>query len=143
MASKPKPKTSSSLRRREYSLAKKIQVVRETMTPGASVSIVARRHDINANLVFSWRKMYQRGELQAVRKQQKNAAQEFVPVQVMGHDMRALPAPGQEMLNGLNGHYQEHGLIEIETASGMKVRLSGSVDDRMLSLVLAEIRRRA
>ncbi|WP_408380819.1 transposase, partial [Paraburkholderia caledonica] len=31
--------------------------------PGMSVSIVARRHDINANVVFAWRKQYREGKL--------------------------------------------------------------------------------
>jgi transposase len=30
--------------------------VEETLQPGASVSTVARRHDINANLLFTWRR---------------------------------------------------------------------------------------
>jgi transposase len=39
------------------------QVIRETLEPGMSVSIVARRHDINANVVFGWRKQYREGKL--------------------------------------------------------------------------------
>jgi transposase len=30
--------------------------VAETLEPGSSVSIVARRHDVNANQVFKWRR---------------------------------------------------------------------------------------
>ncbi|WP_425266315.1 transposase [Burkholderia lata] len=32
-----------------------------------SVSIVARRHDINANVVFGWRKQYREGKLELPR----------------------------------------------------------------------------
>ena len=35
----------------------------ETLLPGASVSRVARRHDVNANQVFYWRKRYREGQL--------------------------------------------------------------------------------
>jgi hypothetical protein len=35
--------------RRRWSLEVKRQLVAETLEPGASVSIVARRHDVNAN----------------------------------------------------------------------------------------------
>ena len=35
----------------------------ETLLPGASVSRVARRHDVNANQVFYWRKLYREGQL--------------------------------------------------------------------------------
>lgn len=41
--------------RQSYSDDFKKQVVSETFEPGVSVSRVARRHDINANLVFRWR----------------------------------------------------------------------------------------
>jgi len=38
-------------------------IVEETWLPGASVSRVARRHDVNANQVFYWRKLYREGQL--------------------------------------------------------------------------------
>lgn len=43
-------------RRRRYSLAFKKQVLAEASAPGVSVSAVARRHGLNANLVFNWRR---------------------------------------------------------------------------------------
>ncbi len=48
--------TPVSRRRRSYSLKEKQQLVAESYKPGASVSLVARRHDINANLLFTWRR---------------------------------------------------------------------------------------
>ena len=44
------------LTRRQYSEALKPQMVAETQVPGASVSIVARRHDVNSNQLFRWRR---------------------------------------------------------------------------------------
>ena len=41
-------------KRREYSEALKRRMVAETLEPGASVSIVARRHDVNSNQLFRW-----------------------------------------------------------------------------------------
>ena len=41
--------------------------MRETFEPGRSVSTVARQHDVHANQVFKWRKLYQEGSLAAVR----------------------------------------------------------------------------
>ncbi|WP_175971874.1 transposase [Burkholderia sp. BCC0322] len=38
-------------------------MIRETLEPGISVSVVARRHDINANVIFGWRKQYREGKL--------------------------------------------------------------------------------
>src|SRR5882724_10942802 len=42
--------------RRNWSDASKRQIVAETLEPGSSVSIVARRHDVNANQLFKWRR---------------------------------------------------------------------------------------
>src|SRR5580693_5182576 len=42
-------------KRRQYPEALKRQMVAETQAPGASVSIVARRHDVNSNQLFRWR----------------------------------------------------------------------------------------
>ena len=36
----------------------KREIVAASFAPGSSVSIVARRYDVNANQVFSWRKRY-------------------------------------------------------------------------------------
>src|SRR5262249_55304197 len=43
-------------KRRQYSEALKRQMVADTQAPGASVSIVARRHDVNSNQLFRWRR---------------------------------------------------------------------------------------
>src|SRR5215475_3003823 len=48
-------------KRRQYSEALKRQMVAETQVPGASVSVVARRHDVNANQLFRWRRQYEAG----------------------------------------------------------------------------------
>ena len=40
--------------RRSYSDAFKRQLVAETREPGVSIALVARRHGINANVVFGW-----------------------------------------------------------------------------------------
>jgi transposase len=33
-------------------------IVEETLAPEASVAVIARRHGVNANQVFHWRKLY-------------------------------------------------------------------------------------
>src|SRR6202161_1664536 len=50
-------------KRRRRSVAERRGVVEETLPPGASVARVARAHGINANQVFHWRRLYQRGLL--------------------------------------------------------------------------------
>ncbi|SDR49864.1 Transposase [Rhizobiales bacterium GAS113] len=47
--------------RRRWSESLKRQIVAESLAPAASVSVVARRHDINANQLFTWRRRYGAG----------------------------------------------------------------------------------
>src|SRR5438876_4594911 len=51
-----KRKLLSAGRRREWPEALKRQMVAETLEPGSSVSIVERRHDVNTNQLFKWRR---------------------------------------------------------------------------------------
>ena len=44
--------------RRRWSEAEKRRIVAESYQPGVSVSVVARRNDVNANLVFNWRRQF-------------------------------------------------------------------------------------
>ena len=45
------------------SIEEKRHIVEETSRPGASVARIARRHAVNANQVFYWRKKYREGRL--------------------------------------------------------------------------------
>ena len=42
--------------RRRSSQDEKRRIVAQTLIPGVSVSQVARRYDVNTNLVFTWRR---------------------------------------------------------------------------------------
>src|SRR5512147_2341576 len=61
-------------KRRYRSKHERRQIVEETLQPGASVAVIARRHGVNANQVFHWRKLYREGRL--------DAAPELVPVRI-------------------------------------------------------------
>ena len=62
-------------RRRRWSASEKVAMVRETHEPGMTVSLVARRHGINPNQLFHWRKLERIGALTAV-----GAGEAVVPV---------------------------------------------------------------
>lgn len=53
-------------RRRRWTAAEKLAMVHETYEPGMTVSLVARRHGVNPNQVFHWRKLERIGALTAV-----------------------------------------------------------------------------
>jgi transposase len=137
--------------RRGYDLDFKLKVLNETFAPDASVAAVARRHGMNSNVLFRWRKQFREGQLGG----KTPPAAGFVPVHVAEDmaPMRALPAPqnpdGENAKTALPAESvpaqagsKTPGLIEIETG-GVKLRLSGRVDDRALRRVLAAIRRLA
>jgi transposase len=55
--------TPKRMARRRRSVEEKRRIVEETLEAGASVARVARRHAVNANQVFYWRKKYREGRL--------------------------------------------------------------------------------
>ncbi|MGH8010435.1 MAG: transposase, partial [Candidatus Binatia bacterium] len=57
---------SGSVRHRRWTAGEKITLVRNWLEPGVSVWLVARRHGINPNQLFHWRKLYQNGSLASV-----------------------------------------------------------------------------
>jgi transposase len=66
--------TSKREARRRRSVEEKRRIVEETLEAGASVARVARRHAVNANQVFYWRKKYREGRLG------NNQSSKLVPV---------------------------------------------------------------
>jgi transposase len=53
-------------RRRRWTAAEKLAMVHETYEAGMTVSLVARKHGVNPNQVFHWRKLERIGALTAV-----------------------------------------------------------------------------
>jgi transposase len=129
--------------RRRYELDFKLQVVNDTLAPGASVSVVARRYGMNTNVIFRWRKQFREGQLgnglPAAGFVPIHVAEEAAPVCMLPAPQRPAGENVKAALPAVDG--KTPGLIEIETAGGVKLRLSGRVDDRALRRVLAAIRR--
>jgi transposase len=53
-------------RRRRWTPEQKLEIVKQTIEPGSSVSLVARQHGLAAAQLFQWRKAYLEGSLVAV-----------------------------------------------------------------------------
>ncbi len=49
--------------RMRHTIEEKLRIVEETRARGASVAAVARRHHVNANQVFAWRRLHRCGLL--------------------------------------------------------------------------------
>ena len=66
----PKPRVeviTSVQRRRRWSVAEKVRLVEETMQPGHSVSLVARRAGIAPSQLFAWKRRMLEGGTVAVQ----------------------------------------------------------------------------
>jgi transposase len=61
-------------RRRRRSTAEKLAIIAETREPGMTVSLVARRHGLAPNQLFTWRRLAEQGALTATA-----AEEEVVP----------------------------------------------------------------
>ena len=58
---------TSVQRRQRWTSEDKVRIVEETYLPGNTVSLVARRHGIAANPLFTWRRLMAQGALTAAR----------------------------------------------------------------------------
>ena len=96
------------------SVEQKRQMVQETLAPGASVAIIARRHGVNANQLFSWRRQYRRGVLELVNTPVSEESA-LVPIAVAPID--APKAPRSQLAD----EAQNSGRIDIEFSSGRRV----------------------
>ena len=99
-------------KQRRRTIQERREIVEETLVAGASVSRVARRHDVNANQVFYWRKLYREGRLGSTE------TTKLLPVKVA--EERS-PEAKEE------GVARRWGTMEIQLAKGT-LRITGAVD---------------
>ena len=117
--------------RRQHTLEEKRRIVEETHVKGASVSTVARRHEVNANQVFAWRQLYRRGLLDPKAAPEKT---EILPVRVSTPTV--LPIKPATQVDKVARSERSSKLIEIRLANGHSVVLRGRVDAKTLARVL-------
>lgn len=108
-------------RRRRWTVAEKLAIVREAFAPGALVADVARRREVSRAQVYQWRAALREGR----SSEASHDVVGFVPVELPG-----LPCAREAMPNG--AHVAEP--IEIDLAGGRRLKVSSS-------LSTAELRR--
>jgi transposase len=146
---------------RSWSPEEKQRIVDEAVVPGASVADIARRHGANANLVFNWRKAARAAAAPELLEPATRAPGtpiasahcEFIAVGVVGRandgkpvlavnsssdgvsealsPRATLPRPGMD---------ERPGMIEIELANGVRLRVDAFVNERALRHVLAVLK---
>ena len=95
----------------------------ETLRPGASVAVIARRHGVNANQVFHWRKLYREGRLDVA------PAAQLVPVRIA------------EVVSGEQPPAKLYAGVIVVEVGRARIRIEGSVDAENLRLVLERVGR--
>jgi transposase len=110
--------------RRWRTAEEKRRIVEETLEPGASVAAVARRHRINANQVFQWRRQYHAGNLSVPRE----SVTKLLPVIVT--DAKQDAASGEQSPGGaIHIEFPGRALMTIE--AGVDAALAGAVIERL------------
>jgi transposase len=104
-------------RRRRWSSVEKERLVAASLEPGAAVSVLAREAGLHPSQLYKWRRQ--------LCKRQK-AAPDFAPVRLIAEPAApVLPAPV--------------GAIEIELASGTRLRITGAVDAATVSAAVGAL----
>lgn len=105
-------------RRRRWSDEEKLKIVLESLAAGRQVSATARRHGIARSQLLQWRRLFRPERNETVAQ-----TSGFVPAVVVPDSERARLSPA-ELAAG--------GAIEIEFASGARMRVTGAVDPTAL-----------
>jgi transposase len=120
-------------RRRRWSRDDKARIVEETLSPGAKVSEVARRHGISASLVFTWRRQSRANHVPPA------VVSRFAAVRISEAPTEAAVSTPSEQPRAAGGR---NGVIEISLGGGRRVRVDASVDAAALARVLDVLERR-
>ena len=107
-------------------------MVEETLGAGSSVARVARKHGVNANQVFPWRRLYRDGKLGAPPQ----GAMKLLPVSVSDEEELPKPAP-------VEGVPLRASAIHIELRGEVRITLEGSVDPATVRVVRKSLHSRS
>jgi len=158
--------TGGKRSRRSWSDEDKRRIVEEAIAPGASVANIARRYGVNANLLFNWRKAARASSAVATAavsasagstaaEAQPGATQAcaFIPIGVLGSaedGASALAVGSSSVVAGgassrratlpRAGLEERSGVIEIDLADGVRLRVDAFVNERALRRVLAVLK---
>lgn len=107
--------------KRLRSMEEKRRIIEEVLRGEESVASIARRHEVNANLVFHWKRLYQKGLLES-----RTA---LVPVKVG----KKAPTPARSVRSTVDE------CVEIDLGAQKCVRLRGELARELLDRLVAEL----
>jgi len=113
------PTTVGSRRRRLWSGEEKQKIIAEALAPGALMAEVARRHDVNPNLLFTWRR-----KARSKQEAKGSGVVELVPVVVTPETASSASR------------------LEIVLVSGERILVGADVDAGALARIVKALSRR-
>ena len=128
-------------RRRRWSSAAKLAIIRETLTAGSTAQAVADRHEIGTSLIYTWRKQMLRAAMAS-----------FAAVEIKPDVRMTLPGPAEPAVAlpptaepsspppaVVASSSAVPGGIEVELPSGVRLRFGSDVDGPALQRILAAL----
>lgn len=125
-------------RRRRWSSAAKLAIVRETLVTGSTAQAVADRHGIGTGLIYTWRKQMLRAAMAG-----------FAAVEIKPDVAAGLPGPAQDGVApalllppcapAVTSSPAVPGRIEVELRSGVRLRFGSDVDGAALQRILSAL----
>ena len=161
------PETSERVKvsRRSWPLEEKRRIVEEAFCPGMSVADVARRHGLNSNQVFNWRKVCGKRPAAEISEAFSSVPQArsdtlpacatdgFLSIGVVSEptDEGAVPrlnpsallvaqAPQDRGADARPAMDERPGMVEIDLPCGTRLRVDAFVNERALRRVLCVLR---
>jgi transposase len=116
--------------RRHRTVEEKIRIVEESMQAGASNAEVARRHGLNANLLFNWRRQYERGLL--ATRTRRVRGRRLVPIKLL--EAKPSASASAAVSASLSA------ALRVEFPSGIQVHVNGGADAALLERVIGMLR---
>lgn len=116
--------TTVRRRRRSWTLEQKRRIVDESLEDGASLAAVARRHDLNANQLFTWRRQF------GLEPGEPKRLAPMLPVTITSEIAAEDSDPGSS------------GQMEIVLAEGDRILVWSDVETAALMRVLKALARR-
>jgi len=136
----PGSPTVAKRRRRSWSDDEKQSIVAEALCPGASVADVARRHGMNANLLFNWRRTARAPQNGFIPIGVFACAPDGGPALIAGPAVATPPLPPRPAAQVRAEVDKRMGLIEIDLADGTRLRVDAFVNERALQRVLTVLK---
>jgi transposase-like protein len=111
-------------RRRRWSAGEKLRMVNELSRPGATVSLVARRNDINSSLLFKWRKLAREGAFGAL----PDGDAGFVPVRLAPASATLVAPVAADEAAAAPAAGETSPVVEIALPNGCRLRVPADLE---------------